>query len=94
MLRCEALPGQYEVAFKYLESDGTEREAEYYATLAPHEDIMAIINGAYQVAEPRPRASRYHPYVGELCAHELDWLKSLPGKQFSAHWRFTATEVI
>ena len=38
-----------------------------------------------------PIISTEEPFEGELCAHELAFLRGFPGKHFTYKWRFTVT---
>lgn len=42
--------------------------------------------------ESRPVVSQSAPYVGDLCAHEFAFVKSLPGKLHNGHWRYAIKE--
>ena len=33
------------------------------------------------------------PYTGPLCKHELEFLESTPGREFSEQWSFTVSKV-
>lgn len=90
MLRCPEPVGKYKVQFQFLASDGIPREEEYIALIGFHADIMTADS---QVAEAQPRASQKAPFVGELCAHEVKFLNSIPGKAYNVHWRFDFKEV-
>lgn len=41
------------------------------------------------VLEPGPRVMEAKPYTGELCVHELDWLRQLPGRVYGRQRRYT-----
>ena len=41
-----------------------------------------------RLIEAGPVVSTVEPLEGELCEHELQWLRSMPGKAFSALYRF------
>lgn len=47
----------------------------------------------WELHEEVPRAQQSAPFVGELCVHELAWLRTLPGSEFNRHWRFDVKEV-
>lgn len=51
--------------------------------------LDAMPDPRWELIEAVPRVSQQHPYVGELCAHELAFVKSLPGKLHNGHWRYT-----
>lgn len=45
------------------------------------------------VLEAGPRATEAQPYVGELCIHELDWVRQIPGRVYNRNRRYTVRRV-
>ena len=90
LLRCAgASAGVYAVEFRYFETDGVERSAEYIADIGPHSPVL---DGAGAMIEDIPRVSQRRPYIGLLCPCELAWLAHIPGKTYSVHRRYTVTK--
>lgn len=88
MLRCTSA-GRYRVRFKYLDTPyGEERAEEYLADIGSHQPVYGELEGRRVVVEDIPRASQQRPYEGELCACELDWLRHMPGREYSFHRRY------
>lgn len=108
------MAGNFEIAFEYLESDGSVRAREHIVIIGTHSRAYQRLSQGepdgdvyYGETPPRlndneigagisytylgeaPKVSNKNPYKTSLCSHELAWLKSLPGKEFSAHYRFT-----
>lgn len=105
MLRCEQpAEGTYEVTFKYLhgmygdDSEKPDGWVDYNAEIGEHGDTYQMqpnntpvrdAAGQPVVAEAGPRVTEAQPYVGELCAHELDWVRQVPGRVFARQRRYT-----
>lgn len=49
--------------------------------------------GLWTCAEQPPYVSQSKPYRGELCECELRFLRTIPGKAYNPHWRFTFKEL-
>lgn len=45
------------------------------------------------IHEDSPILDTKKPYSGLLCEHELDFLKSLPGRNFSEQWSFIVKRI-
>ena len=91
MLRCQESAGIWEVTFQYLDTPyGEPRTEEYLADIGTHEPVYGEPNaeGQRPLLEDIPRVSQNRPYTGELCAHEVDWLRHLPGRTYSIHRRY------
>lgn len=91
----------YRVEFSYIETDGSVREGEMRVPIGANalhrqgritRDESGAAVEVEQVYEG-PWVSNLAPYEGPLTDDELRWLAMLPGKDFSAHWRFSVTEV-
>ncbi len=44
-----------------------------------------------EVRDGSPILDTEDPFEGELCDHELRWLKGYPGYEYNYHWRFEIT---
>jgi len=55
--------------------------------------IMRDPEGQPIVLEAGPRVTEAAPYVGELCIHELDWVRQLPGRLYARQRRYTVRRV-
>lgn len=85
MLRCDQSAGRYRVTLLVLH----EKEP-YHAQIVGHHDIMAEIDGKRVIVEQAAWVGTEKPFEGELCAHELAWLKdSVPGRDYPMRYQFT-----
>lgn len=83
-------------------ADTPEGWVDYWADIGEHGDTYQLFppghpkanepmrdpEGQPIVAEPAPRAAETAPYVGELCVHELDWVRQLPGRVYNRNRRY------
>ena len=54
----------------------------------PPMDAAGNPDPRWELIEAIPRVSNAAPYTGDLCAHEVAFMKALPGKTYSVHWRY------
>ena len=45
------------------------------------------------VLEAGPRVSETEPYTGELCIHELDWVRQIPGRTYNRNRHYAARQL-
>ena len=101
MLRCDKPAGTYEVSFTSMNDDGQDRPGDFNAPIGAHQRVFKNLdtgdlhqgespppNGSWAMVEEPPRVLKSTGYRGELCEHEVEYLRTIPGKAFSLHWRY------
>ncbi len=88
MLRCNEPAGSYRVTSEWLGDDNQPRARPARYDLGPHLDVLDQ-NG--RVLEAAPFTETDGTFEGELCAHEVAFVTTLPGKVFNGHRRHTLT---
>jgi hypothetical protein len=87
MHRCPTGPkGKFKVELMVLHHD-----EPYHVQIGSHHDVIAHVDGRARVMEHAPWVGNEHPYEGELCEHELQFLDGLPGKDYRPEYKFTVT---
>ena len=90
MQRCDQSAGKYRVSLLVL-----HETQPYHAQIPGHRDVMAEIEGKGRVCvEEAPWAGTEKPFEGELCVHELNWLKdSVPGRDYPMRYDWTVEQL-
>lgn len=83
MLRCESPAGHYRVTLMAL-----HHPEPYHVQIGGHHDVVVVGDGR-KVVEEAPWVGNEHPFEGELCEHELQFLNGVPGKTYRPEWQFT-----
>ena len=84
--------GKYRVEFEYVETDGSVRKEAMTVPLSPASQVVQLLKAVGVVDSEKlegPWIVDGKPYQGDLADDEVARLRMLPGKEFSAHWRFT-----
>jgi hypothetical protein len=82
MLRCAESAGRYRLSLRI-----AHHPEPYRVQVIGHRDVLAADDG--RVLEAAPVVGTTEPYEGELCAHELQWLNGVPGKDWRPEYEFT-----
>ena len=88
MLRCELGKGRHRVNFMVL-----HHPEPYHVQIGSHHDVLASVEGKQVVVEEAPWVGNEHPFEGELCEHELQFLNGIPGKDYKTHYEFTVEKL-
>jgi hypothetical protein len=90
MHRCDQSVGAYRVRMttvRYDDDEGAMVDGEnvgFKLEIPAHAFDMETRDGS-------PVLVQNEPWEGELCVHELRWLRGMPGVHFNHGWRFEVT---
>lgn len=97
MLRCKEGAGRFRVSLRVNHQAAPYRVQihGHHALFARNADgsLMVGPDGTAIVVEEAPWAGVDEPYEGELCAHELQWLGGVPGKEWRPEYLWTIEKV-
>ena len=85
MIRCEHSLGNYRITLH------TMNEPEEFKVQIPgHNPVWVDADTATaRVVDQGPVVSNFTPFEGEICEHELDYLKTgVPGTTYPKNWEF------
>mgnify|MGYP001617588943 FL=1 len=84
--RCDYKVARYRVIFRCM-----TRDPETFEVIDGGPSMKLMMHQHSFDVETRdgsPILSTMEPFEGELCGHEVEWLRGYPGKTFNFQWRF------
>ena len=89
MLRCVKSVGYFRITFTAL-----HETPPYHVQIIGHHDIyITLPDGRVQFIDGSPVVGNEKVWEGELCEHEISWMKGLPGREYKASYDFKVEKI-